>query len=77
MATRMFSAANGRPLAVNPQLAKEAGRKPEGNPETATATERDERRRAVENDRVASRRATEGSRGKRRRGGGLGSEGPL
>ena len=53
MATRMFSAANGRPLAVNPQLAKEAGRKPEGNPETATATERDERRRAVENDRVA------------------------
>ena len=75
MATRMFSAANGRPLAVNPQLAKGAGRKPEGNPETATAT--DERRRAGENDRVASRRATEGSRGKRRRGGGLGSEGPL
>jgi hypothetical protein len=30
---------------------------------------------AVENDRVASRKATEGSRGKRRRGGALGTQG--
>jgi hypothetical protein len=51
----------------------EEGRTPKGGSETAA--EKDERLRGVENDRRASRKATEGSRGKRRRGGGLGVEG--
>jgi len=44
-----------------------------GNPETEA--ERDERLQAMENDRVANRKAIEGSFAKRRRGGGLGMEG--
>jgi hypothetical protein len=44
---------------------------PKGKAETAM--ERDEREMAGDKDRSASRKAAEGSRGKRRRGGGSGS----
>jgi hypothetical protein len=40
-----------------------------------TTEEKASRGEAVERDRAASRKATEGSRGKRRRGGGLKEEG--
>ena len=56
---------------------KEQGRptaerhEPKGKAETAVET--DEREAAGDKDRAASRKATEGSRGKRRRGGGSGS----
>jgi hypothetical protein len=40
-----------------------------------TTEEKASREEAVERDRTASRKATEGSRGKRRRGGGLKEEG--
>lgn len=44
---------------------------PKGKAETAVET--DEREAAGDKDRAASRKATEGSRGKRRRGGSAGS----
>lgn len=46
---------------------------PQGGPETET--EKSERLRAGDADRAASRKATEASRGKRQRGGGLSAEG--
>ena len=39
-----------------------------------TAAEKGKREEAIDRDRTASRKATEGSRGKRRRGGGLQKE---
>jgi hypothetical protein len=57
---------------------QEQGRSPAERPEpkgqAESGAERDERETAGDKDRVAARRkATEGSRGKRRRGGGSGS----
>ena len=49
--------------------------KPQGISESRA--DRDERQQAVEKDRTASRKAAERSRGKRKRGGGLGSAEPL
>jgi hypothetical protein len=48
------------------------GPEPKGRAETGA--ERDERETAGDKDRAASRKATEGSRGKRRRGGSSGSD---
>jgi hypothetical protein len=56
---------------------QEQGRSPAERPEpkgqAESGAERDERETAGDKDRVARRKATEGSRGKRRRGGGSGS----
>jgi hypothetical protein len=56
---------------------QEQGRSPAERPEpkgqAESGAERDERETAGDKDRAASRRAAEGSRGKRRRGGGSGS----
>jgi hypothetical protein len=47
--------------------------RPEPKGKAETGAERDERETAGDKDRAASRKAAEGSRGKRRRGGSSGS----
>lgn len=69
------AAAGGAAGAAAEERSSTGGRRKARSGKPETLAEKGERQRAVENDRAASRKATEGSRAKRRRGGGLGSEG--